>query len=144
MLRSVLLWPILFGFYLLLSGDAGMSELIAGCGVATAAILLVARLEAVAQRRFGMPADALRIMGAPLADLLPETARVAGVLSRALVRHPAGAVGTIDDHALSETGEPKRDAARRAWETLGQSLSPNGFAVAVGDRALALHRLARR
>ncbi len=144
LLRYVLLWPVLFGFYLLLSGDAGTSELIAGCGVATAATLLVARLEAVAQRRFGLPADALRIMGAALADLMPETARVAGVLARALALRPTGAVGSIEEQSFLVSGLATRDAARQALETLGQALSPNGFAVAVGDGALRLHRLARR
>ena len=144
MLRVLLIWPVLLGVYLLLSGDLGASEWIAGCAVATAATLLVGRIEAIAQRRFGLPPGVLRIAGTSLAGLLPETARVAGVLLRVLARRPGGAVGTVEDQPFPASGDAKRDATRLALETLGQSLSPNGFALSVGDGTLRLHRLASR
>ncbi len=144
MLRFVLTWPGLFGLYLLLAGETGASELIAGCVVATATGVLIARLGRIASRRFAWPPGGLGVIGASLAGVVPETTHVALVLLRAVWRQPEGEVGSAEEHAVPRANDVERDAARRALETLGQSLSPNGFVLAVEDGTLRLHRLARQ
>jgi len=137
-LRLFLIWPVLLGLYLLFSGDVGTSELIAGCAVATFATLFVARLHVIAKRRFGLPPGWLGIAGKSLAGVAPETARVGRVLVGTIWHRPAQALGAVERVSL-----PTTDPGRRAWETLGQSLSPNGYVLCVRDDGLQLHRLAR-
>jgi len=138
LLRLFLIWPALLGLYLLLSGDVGTSELIAGCAVATVGTAFVARLHAIAQRRFGLPPGWLGVIVKSLAGVVPDTARVGRVLVGTLRHRPLHAVGAVERITL-----PTTDPGRRAAETLGQSLSPNGYVLCVGDDGLRLHRLAR-
>ena len=123
-MRFVLIGLCLLGFYLLLSGSLDSAEWIAGCATAAAASCVAPRSVA--------------------GGVIPASVRVGGVLLRVLVSRPGGEIGTMADQSFPVTGAATQDAMRRALETLGQSLSPNGFAVSVGDESLRLHQLARQ
>ena len=135
---------IFFGFYILFAGQVSVTEIEAGAPAAIAAAGFTVLLHRVTERPFRLKAPWLRVLGEPLAALLPDAVRVGRALLRALWRRPPGVVGPVTRQPFQEGGEDPASAARRGLVTLGSSLAPNGYVLAIpdGEGALLLHRLA--
>lgn len=130
---------LLFGLYLLLTGQASTDELVAAALCALAATALSVTIPLVAQRHFafrGVPW--LRLIAGTLGSLMADLVRVARRLAR-----PRIPPGRIERWAFDTgTAEPS-DTARRGLVTAAASVAPNTYIVAVlpGRRELLVHRL---
>lgn len=143
MLWWLVTWVLLFGLYLLLSGQASGEELVAAALSAAAAVgsgLLV--------RRFGGPrvyrfrAAWLTRAAVPLKSLLLDLLLVGRVLLGAMVRRAAG--GIILRQPFDDRDDTPLAAARGALVVLGASFAPNTVALGIAPRRLVLHRLQPR
>ena len=134
------------GFYLLLAGTANRTELMAAVAVAGAAAAFAWARRRGRERAVALPIPPGRVLARTGLSLATDTARVGGVLLRALASRQAGSASWQRFHP---GGRSPRDAGRRAIVTLGTSLAPNGFVLDVRPSALPeaghgllLHRLA--
>ncbi|MBV8736369.1 MAG: Na+/H+ antiporter subunit E [Alphaproteobacteria bacterium] len=133
-------WVAFFAFYLLFTGTATPAELTIGscCGG------LVGVFETVLRARTERPVRVTLQMLWPivpaLAQLVPETFRVAGALLRAFRTPPSGSFRTIP--APAETAVSS--AAGRGIAIAAASLAPNSFVVDAGAEAggFIVHQLA--
>ena len=132
------------GFYLLLAGSLGRTELIACACVAAGFAGLATVLHLRQERRLRLPMPSWAVLGRLALAVPLDTARVGLVLLRTLRRRPDGQLTAIAAQPFQPGGGDPEDAARRALVILGSSLAPNGFVVELpGDAdALCLHRLA--
>lgn len=142
MLRTLTAWVALAGFYLLFAGQISVTEIIAGVPATLACAGFAVLLHGAQSRRLRLRAPWPRMVLMPLAALLPDVAKVGGVLVRALWRRPSGTVGVVSRQPFRHGGDG--DAGRRALSTLGLSLAPNGYVLTIpdGQDAMVLHRLA--
>lgn len=143
LLRILLLWPVLLGAYLLLAGAASSTELIAGIPTALAASLFAVLLHHLANRQLTLRAPWLRLLARVARSLVSDSVRVGAVLLHSLWRRPPGAVGSQIRQPFRNGDDTPLSAGRRGLVTLGLSLAPNGFVIAMpgGEDAILLHRL---
>lgn len=145
MLRAIALWVVLSGFYLLCAGTLSATEFIVGlpaAGAATVFALLVRRFE---DGRLNLRAPWLHVVGAPLAALFADAARVGRRLVRALGRRPEGPLGVVVRQPFRPGDDEPEATGRRALVILASSLAPNGYVLRIppGEPALLMHRLAQ-
>lgn len=143
MLLVCISWLIFLGSYLLLAGQVGLTEIIAGVPAAAFAACFTVMLHRVSERRFRLDVPWWRVVGQPLASVAPDAVRVGHALLRALWRRPPGPLGVLASQPFRQGGDAPADATRRGLVTLGSSLAPNGIVVAIpeGRDVLLLHRL---
>ena len=132
------------GFYLLLAGQLGTTELITAGLVAVAFAWLAAVLRLREEHRLSLPMSPMRLFLRPVAALFLDAGRVGLVLSRAILRRPASGVGNISLQPFRRGGG-SQDRGREALVILSASLAPNGYVLEPrsGQGAgLLMHRLA--
>ena len=132
------------GFYLLLAGSLGRTELITCAIVAVGFAGLATVLHLRQEHRLRLPVPPGRALWRLACAVPLDTARVGLVLLRSLRRRPDGQLTAVAAQPFQPGGDDPDAAARRALVILGSSLAPNGFVVALprDGHALCLHRLA--
>ena len=136
-------WLVFLGLYLLLAGQVSVTEIVGGVPAATFAACFTVWLHRASERRFSLGAPWWRVVGRPLAALVPDAGSVGLALLRAVRRRPSGPLGVLARQPFRQGGQAPADATRRGLVTLGSSLAPNGFVAAIpeGQGILLLHRL---
>lgn len=130
--------------YFLFAGHFSIQELMAACFACSVALSFAGVVRRTTERRLEC-----RHGGRVCARLMPAIAAqawgVAGVLSRAILRRPAGAVGTIRRQPFRHGGDEPTDAGRRALVTLARSVAPEEFVVDTPEHGggLLVHTLSR-
>lgn len=135
-------WAVLFGFYLLLAAKQAVAEAVAGVAIAALGAAAATSTAGAGKLRFRarLPwlAQVARLPGRILADC--------GIVAVALWRRLVGrhvVSGEFRIVPFDPGGDDAESAARRALVTLGVTLAPNTYVVAV-DRergVLLLHQL---
>lgn len=142
MIRALATWLLLLGLYLLFSGELSRTELIAGAATAAAATLFALLLHRAGTRRLALRAPWPRVLGTTLAALAADSVRVGASLLRAILRPPAGPLGTVSRQPF-RAGEGPVDAGRRGVVELATSLAPNGYVLDLDEAGavMLMHRL---
>ncbi|HEX4261085.1 MAG TPA: hypothetical protein VHY76_08275 [Acetobacteraceae bacterium] len=135
-------WLLCAVLYLALAGSAAVIECVAAAAVATATLALAGVSRSVQRERFRVRAAWLRIVPRVVRSLLSDTIAVGGALLRADVARPVAGVFTLQPFEAG--GDETLARGRRALVVLAASLTPNGYALAVEDDGLRLHRLLPR
>ncbi len=139
-LRGAVAWLVFFGVYLLYAGEVSLNEILAGIPAAGALACFAVASRRAEQRHLRVRAPWPRLLLRPVGSLFADAAKVGRVLLAALVRRPDGPIGRAAAQPFREGGSD--DAGRRALVTLGSSVAPNGYVLAIGRETLILHRLA--
>lgn len=130
--------------YFLFAGQFSIQELMAASFACSVALSFAGIVRRTAERRLECMhcrREYARLMPA----IAGQACRVAGVLSRAIGRRPADAVGTIHRQPFRHGDGEATDAGRRAWVTLARSVAPEEFVVDIPERGggLLVHTLSR-
>jgi hypothetical protein len=143
MLLACISWLIFLGLYLLLAGQVSLTEIVAGVPAAAFAACFTVLLHRVSERRFRLDVPWWRVVGQPLAAVMPDAICVGRALLGAVLRRPLGPLGALARQPFRQGGDVPPDPTRRGLVTLGSSLAPNGFVVSIpqGQDILLLHRL---
>ena len=136
-------WVVFLGLYFLLAGQVSLTEIAAGVPAAVLAAGFTVLLHRASRHPFHFGAPWARVLGQPLAAVVPDAIRVGQALLRAVWQRPPGPLGVVARQPFRQGGADPSNAARRGLVTLGSSLAPNGFVVAFpdGEDILLLHRL---
>lgn len=139
MVRVVTKLLLLFGLYLLLTGQTSIDELVAAALCALAAAALSVAIPLVAQRHFAFRGVAwLRLIGGTLTSLMADLARVGLHLAR--LRIPSG---NVQRWAFATGTAQAPDTARRGLVTAATSVAPNTYVLVVltGRQEVLVHQL---
>ena len=139
MVRAGVKFCLLFGLYLLLAGQVSTDEVVAAllCGGAATGISMSIPL--IAERHFRFVCIPwLRVFGSPLLSVLQDIPRIA--IRLLLPNQPPG---TVQRWPFTVSGDDRRSTAQRALVTLGASLAPNSYVIAIlsGRGEMLVHRL---
>jgi multisubunit Na+/H+ antiporter MnhE subunit len=136
-------WIALAALWLALDDNVALPELLTG---AVAALLGAIAAEVVHSQkivRVRLRPGWLRHAWRPLVRLLPDTARVLGVLLRQLLlrRPPRGKFRAVDFRAGHPDGA--HDTTRRALAKVGSSFTPNAYVIGVDvdEDLMLVHQL---
>jgi hypothetical protein len=130
--------------YFLFAGQFSIHELMA----ASFAWCVALSFSGLIRRTAGRPLEWTRrwawVCGRVMTSVVPDAWVVAGVLSRAIWRRPASAVGTMQRQPFLHGTDRAADAGRRALVTLARSLAPKEFVVDIPEHGdwLWVHSLA--
>jgi len=130
--------------YFLFAGQFSIQELTAAALACSVALSFAGIARRTSERRL----ECMHCSGVS-ARLMPAIAAqawvVAGVLSRAILRRPADAVGTIYRQPFRHGDDEPTDAGRRALVTLARSVAPEEFVVDIPEHGggLLVHTLSR-
>jgi hypothetical protein len=135
--RTALTWMVLFGLYLILTGQASTDEMAAGAAVAMAGTILSVAIRIGPGHAFQLPPGTwMRPMVQALASVPRDTALVGWHLVR-----PRPCPGQLETEPLRPTGVCP--ASDHAVQVLAASFAPNRFTVALVQRdRMLMHRLA--
>ncbi len=141
MVTGLTAWVILAGLYFLFAGQFSPDEAGAAAGTAAVGAICLVLIRAATTRHLSLAAPWHRVLGAPLAQLAPDTWRVGGALVRALAG--GGHRGVATWQPFRHGGDDPADAGRRGLVVLAVSLAPNGYVLDLPENAgaLLLHRL---
>lgn len=142
-IRAAASFLVMAAFYALFAGQISPSEVEAGLPSAFLATVLTVLLRRAASRQLALTKARPGTVLSGVAAIFPDVVRVAGVLLRALLRRPCGALGPIVSQRAPLNGNAATDAGRRAVVTLALSAAPNGYVVGAQEErgTLLLHRL---
>ena len=137
---------VLCALYLLFAGTASLDECIAAAASGAIGAACLWLTQRCTDRPLSLAAPWHRVLGKPVAQLVPDAVRVGWVLGRAsLGRGPAGVLAWQRfRHGGDDPNDNPGDAGRRALSLLAVSLAPNGYVVDLPGAADAMlvHRLA--
>ena len=145
LLPASILWILMLGLWMLLSGSLVLSELLAGAAAATIAAVAFEAVRRQGLLRFRPRARwLLRALGLPW-RLFSESVVVSWALLKSLaLRRPVR--GRFREVPFSTGGTDARSQARRVLVTTAASLSPNAYVVDVDPEndTLLIHELVPR